>query len=607
MSAPKLIEVHGASPELRLAPAKGEAPRDSICSWLDVLVKLLRLPEAERAAVREELEAHLSERVRDLMVTGLSEVEASGRAIAELGDMAGLAQRFNRAARPVARRRLMNLGMLAVAGAGLIAGVAALTGPREDRVAVAVFAPEVTKEAAQAAGGKFDVPPDASWARFYEAAGQGLGLPVVVNWGQLAAIAGSGALGPNERATVTGSGLTLPEALAMVNEGLASADDGIDYRVHDGRLEIATVAYFDRRETVLATYDLAGIVEARLHDADPTARQVVTQQVSEQVAILIRDLVHPNLWRDNGGDRASLAVFGTKLFVTAPKRMHPKIRWVLSELPSADGEAMPQAAISTASIERRQRAAMLRLQAVRQEASQMASMRDKGFMSSTEVARRSAELAEEEAELLDRITALEAQRAAITGGPRVEGGSIGPDGVVVDEQGRPAAGAELRMEPRLKVSPREGGQSALDTAVFRPERMGPAAMRDVLSAALNIVPELKQAPMRVLEVDESDGILKVTAPVDQLEKIGRIVRALDLPGPAERGGQLVTTTIVLQSERAVTAMEMLALAYSSRPGMQPRFAGHSVAVDGQRNALIVTSRPGQVEFIEGFIAALDGR
>lgn len=679
---------------LRLAPPG--APRDSIAAWLDVLMKLLRLPEPERAGVREELDTHLRERVRDLMVTGLSEVEASGRAIAELGDTAGLAQRFNRAARPVARRRLMNLGMLAAVGVGLIGGAVAITGPREDRIAVAVFEPEVTKEAAQAAAGKFDVPPDASWSRFYEAAGKGLGLPVVVNWGQLTAIGEDGQFGPNERATVTGDRLTLPEALAMVNEGLGSADDGIDYRVHDGRLEFSSAAHFDKRETVLATYDLTGIVEARLHDPDPTARQVVTHQVSEEVAKLIMELVHPPLWRDNGGDRASLAVFGAKLFVTAPKRMHPKIRWVLSELPTTaevqDPARAPRARATTerdlkalhlqvriqelqvqmmdldarrielgrqardqrrftpeilkeqaalgaqreqlaaeldqlesqysalwvassdqrdlASLERRAKAAQLKLEAIHTELAQLEPMRERSLISSTEAARRRAELMEEEAEVLDIIAQIDNRRAELTGKPIVEGGSIRPDGVLVDEQGRPVDGAEVRIEPRIRVKAKDergvrAGGAAPDTAVFHPQRLGPSAMREVLGEALNIIPELKEAPMRTLSVDESDGVLAVTAPVEQLEPIGRIVRAMDLPSPKADGEKLITRTVALRSMSAAVVAQLIELAYRSRPDLERRFEGHSVTVSERENAIFVTSRPGHVEFIAEFAETLD--
>lgn len=674
---------------LRLATPGG--PRDSITAWLDVLVKLLRLPGPERAGVREELDTHLRERVRDLMVTGLSEVEASERAIAELGDMAGLAQRFNRAARPVARRRLMNLGMLAAVGVGLIGGAVAFTGPREDRIAVAVFEPEVTKEAAQAAAGRFTVPQGATWAQFFEAAGKGAGLPVMVNWGQLSTIA-DGQLDANQRATVTGDGLTLPEAMAMANEGLESADDGIDYRVHDGRLEFSSAAHFDKRETVLATYDLAGIIEARLTDPDPSARHVVTEQVGNDVARLLMTLVYPEQWQDNGGDRAKLAVFGPKLFITAPKRFHPKVRWVLGELPTTAEVQEPARAPRTraaterdlkalhlqvrihelqvqimdldakriesgrqardqrrftpeilkeqdalgaqraqlaaeldqleseysalwgagsnqrdfASLERRAKAAQLKLEAIHTELAQLEPMRERSLISATEAARRRAELMQEEAEVLDMIAQIDSRRAELTGKPIVEGGSVRPDGVLVDEQGRPVQGAEVRMEPWIRVLPSEAPASGRqDTAVFHPQRLGPSAMREVLGQALNIIPELKEAPVRTLSVDESDGVLAVTAPVEQLEPIGRIVRAMDLPRPPLGGDKLITRTLALRSMSAAVVAQLIELAYRSRPDLEREFEGHSVSVSERENAIFVTSRPGHVEFIAEFAETLD--
>lgn len=465
MSAPKLhprdAQATGADgPGLRLAAG----PRDSISAWLDVLVKLLRLPEGERASVCEELETHLRERTRDLMVTGLAEVEASGRAISELGDMAGLAQRFNRAARPVARRRLMNLGLLAMMGVGVIGGAVALTGPREDRIAVAVFSPQATQEATRAVASPFDVPAGASWTQFFEAAGKSAGLTAIANWSALSALPG-GNVTPKDNAFVTGAGLTLPEAVAAINEVLAGmgdrieTDDRIDYRAEDGKLTFATVSYFDRKESVLATYDLAGIIEAKLTDPDPKIRQLLTEDVAAQVAQLLKHLVYPDLWVDNGGELATVATFGTKLFVTAPKRLHPKIRWVLNELPGAGTEVttaflQPKTPVSIASIERRQRAAAMRLDAVRQESSQLNAARQQGQVNSAEAARRQAELAEEEADLLDRMSALESQRAAMAGGPLLDAGLRLQDGVIMDASGKPADGAVIELQPKVKASPK---------------------------------------------------------------------------------------------------------------------------------------------------------
>ena len=88
--------------ELRLA---GEERADAIGVWLDLLVKLLRLPARECEAIRDELESHLRERVRDLVVAGTTEDDAVRVAVGELGDAASLAARY-REARAYPRRRL---------------------------------------------------------------------------------------------------------------------------------------------------------------------------------------------------------------------------------------------------------------------------------------------------------------------------------------------------------------------------------------------------------------------------------------------------------------------------------------------------------------------
>ena len=58
---------------LRLAGGRPET--DTIGSWMDVFETLLHVPEPAAASIREELESHLRERVRDLVIEGESEGE----------------------------------------------------------------------------------------------------------------------------------------------------------------------------------------------------------------------------------------------------------------------------------------------------------------------------------------------------------------------------------------------------------------------------------------------------------------------------------------------------------------------------------------------------
>ena len=64
----------------------------SIESWLSLFARLLRLPDANKKAIVDELDQHLRERVRDLMLGGKSETDALRLAIDELGGAAELAE-----------------------------------------------------------------------------------------------------------------------------------------------------------------------------------------------------------------------------------------------------------------------------------------------------------------------------------------------------------------------------------------------------------------------------------------------------------------------------------------------------------------------------------
>ncbi len=102
---------------------------DSLAAWLDLVTSLLRLPAGQSAEIREELESHLRDRVRDLMLGGLDAEEAMTRAISELGDAADLAARFRSARRDSPRRRAMNTIGLGVAAGAAVISMAALLRP----------------------------------------------------------------------------------------------------------------------------------------------------------------------------------------------------------------------------------------------------------------------------------------------------------------------------------------------------------------------------------------------------------------------------------------------------------------------------------------------
>lgn len=108
--------------------SKGISPpsnRDTIESWLDVLVSMLNLPPSQRDQVRDELEDHLRSRVDDLLIMGKPEPEAIQSAIHELGETAELAKLISTASRTRTpfRRFAMNATFFVLAGSILTASV----------------------------------------------------------------------------------------------------------------------------------------------------------------------------------------------------------------------------------------------------------------------------------------------------------------------------------------------------------------------------------------------------------------------------------------------------------------------------------------------------
>lgn len=99
--------------------------RDTIESWLDVLVTMLKLPSAHRDQIRDELEDHLRSRVDDLLIMGKSEPDAIQTAIHELGETAELAKLISTAShtRTPFRRFAMNATFFVLAGSILTASV----------------------------------------------------------------------------------------------------------------------------------------------------------------------------------------------------------------------------------------------------------------------------------------------------------------------------------------------------------------------------------------------------------------------------------------------------------------------------------------------------
>jgi hypothetical protein len=287
----------------RIATSSGGPPApDSVSAWLDVMVSMLNLPPGERAEVREELESHLRDRVRDLMLGGLDSEEAMARAVGELGDAAELAGRFGVVKRAQRRRTVMNVLGLGVAAGAAVVSIAALmnsggstspAGPgaaatpatpavavgegevatlrekvREQQATIADLRRQVEAAKVRAMNEPFPVPP---YVADPVATGQ-------VDWRKISRQPAEQAirvlaealkleveiLEPFPQDAVAWDGNPVPpdasEPLFRPAQHVFSAiNPSRVYRVRDGVLQVASVEYFRREEMKVRAYDLSAL------------------------------------------------------------------------------------------------------------------------------------------------------------------------------------------------------------------------------------------------------------------------------------------------------------------------------------------------------------
>lgn len=90
--------------------------------YLRLIAKLLRLSDAQREAISDELRDHMEARLDELMDGGMDREKAVHAAIEEFGDAAGLAEEFTQITRHYTlRRRIMRTSIGALAAAATIA------------------------------------------------------------------------------------------------------------------------------------------------------------------------------------------------------------------------------------------------------------------------------------------------------------------------------------------------------------------------------------------------------------------------------------------------------------------------------------------------------
>lgn len=315
----------------------------AVDAWLDVLVRLMRLPDAVRENVRCELETHLIERSRDLVIAGRPPSEAVRTAIEELGETADLARRFEDANRTRTRRTIMQISIIGAALAAVGLGAIAVNAPAVPEwqltpVPSAQFEPEVADVDPARADWldrrislHFD---DTPIAGAIEELALATDRQIHVHWGDLD-------VDPEDTVDLEIRDIPARLAFSMFLEEIDVNDWG-EWSFGPDLVELGERTRFARRTTVLRSYHVDEVVMAIGEryglEYDDTMAQIAT---------VLTEFVDPDLWRDNGGDLAHQRIVGGTMFVQAPKPMHDRIRWILGELrrgemldPDGAGEAV---------------------------------------------------------------------------------------------------------------------------------------------------------------------------------------------------------------------------------------------------------------------------
>ncbi len=354
-AAPNTVRLVGGGAEG--PPSAGSVT--SVATWLEVVGRLSRGTEAEKASIREELGSHMRERVRDLMVSGRSEAESVRIAIAEVGDASELAGRFNQVRRASIRRIAMNVTMIGMAGAALVTSIVALgqgaagpsraqPGATEPGSAVAPRSFAEIERAEPGVSGVVTVGPEDSVGRILEKLATAAGMKLEL----LESRINDAGIELGQRCELSVSDASSASVLTRLNErlGVAGGASELTWRSEDGMMTFGPQEAFDRKELELVAYDISRVVSIEIaartgDDGAALSRSQLAKEVSRETIGLFTTLVYPQMWQDNGGDIATAVGFGETIFVTAPKRFHPKIAWLLERVTQTGGQSLFQGAL----------------------------------------------------------------------------------------------------------------------------------------------------------------------------------------------------------------------------------------------------------------------
>lgn len=657
------------------ASEKRATQGDTVAAWLDLLCKLLRLPPKEREEIRNELDSHLRDRVRDFMLAGLDADESSRRAIDELGGAAELADRFRAASGDRKRRLLMNATGIGLAAAAVVVSIAALLHQSARADAQAQEA-RVAAEAAQQAQAREQAARDflvdaltrTTIASAPQAAAEAISQPMArvapvarEDAGEVrtllasalanlanerraivdAALAGarqdhsaaekptlrsrvyqppadpamerlehvqvelgegakyadlfeqlakSGVLVRADKLAAMGvqSGDKIPlafgkssaaAAIRAINEALREGDhtDTLAVRApSDDSLVLAPESHFDRQERVLATYDIRPILDRR---AERTGEAMKVGDSAAEVSQLVMELVHKGQWEDQGGDRASMKVFDSKLFIQAPARFHPQIKWVLEELRAdeegegqsrAKEQGVPAVVDRATAVRWRDSVPLLAKLPILNNFKQDGSVTDRVGVGPLTIRATDdgkvlvigpdGELQAREVQIdvpgtsvqapakhdmkmctltvADAASTAETLNAIVESAPAIGGAStpglrivpmVRTNQVAVVADARRLQLLQKLVELIDRPAPEHAAPAIPESRVYKAHTMSAATLRDLLGKVFNTAPLLKECSVvRVMEVN--DDRLTLTATADQISVVDRIVAMVDGAG-----------------------------------------------------------------------------
>ena len=551
---------------------------DPIGSWLDVLGSLLRVSPGEKRAIRDELDSHLRDRVRDIMLTGMDEVRATRDAIGELGEAAELAARYGRAARTPSRRRLaMNIGMLGVAGAALLTSVMALN-DAEQPAGLSVYPGGTAREESGAVPVAAIRAEGDALSEVLQRVASGAGLRLVVDWESLAPL---GFESVSEVRVDVPNG-SIDAVLGAISDGTTRAGSpdewshtgGIDYRVADGVLRVASGHAFDLSERVLATIDVAAVLESG----------AVSE---EQITGLVTEFIEPEQWIDNGGDVSSMSIVGGKIFLKAPPRIIEGVRWIVGQL-SAPAQAQSGTAPGALGADEYVRVFKLKNTSA---ATILAAVEP--------IYAAVAERTDPEAKRL-RFTADAANPVIVVRGPK----RLVEEACEIMSQMDEARDA-LSVPAGVESAP-EQAVGALDSRLIPLKNTPAMEMAEVLRAAGTVSERLRNGPReRAIAVDAGSNGLWVRSTQSQVDAIEEIVGALDTDGPIDDRAIEESKTIKLERARAAEVRHVLGLVLNANQRMKQCAVPRSFEVDASENTLTVSATPGQVDAIARMVESLD--